>query len=297
MNVSRPLMGGLLVAAVVVIIGVMAAAAYATTGSSNRATTAAAKIKLPPNIAKKGRIDIALTTDYPPYEYLDASGKPVGIDIDLVNAIAKVLGVKLNFQRVAFPVQIPGVANGRYDLNISQDADTADRRKIVSFLDLFKTSIVPVVAQGNPTGLTATNMCGRTVAGGTGSYQTSVVQAISADCVKAGKKEITILDFPETANQVQTVLSGRGEALFLSPAVAAYIVKQSAGKLEVVNQTLPLIPGTKYSGWPLTRQPLGLAIALQRASQVLIKNGTWQKILTKWGASVGSVQPPLINGS
>ena len=303
MKVSRPATIGRVFAAIVAIvaIGAMAVAAHGSSGSSARtanatATPAKPKITLPASIVKKGRIDIALTTDYPPFEYLDGKGQPVGLDIDLVNALAKVLNVKLRFHRVAFPAQIPGVANGRYELNISQDSDTPERRKLVSFLDLNRTQVVPVVRAGNPTGLSATNMCGRTVVGGTGSYQTTVLQAISADCQAAGKPAIEIIDFPETANQVQATINGRGEAFFLTPAVAAYIVKQSGGKLQIVNQPLKAIPGVKYSGWPLTRKPLTLAIALQRAAQYLIKTGEWQKILKKWGAGTSALNPPLING-
>ena len=298
MKVSRSAALGVLIAAIVV-IGAMAAVASGSAGSSTTtaATPVPPKITLPPSIVKKGRIDIALTIDYPPFEYLDAKGEPAGLDVDLVKAIAKVLKIKLNFIKVAFPTQIPGIANGRYDLNISQNSDTPARRQLVSFLDLHRAAIIPVVRKGNPTGLTATNMCGRTVSGGTGSAQTALLELMSTDCVKQGKEKIAILDFPELANQLQAVVSGRTEAFFVNPAVAAYVVKEAGGTIEPVNQTLPPIPGTKYTGWPLTRTPLTLAIALQKASIYLIKTGTWEKILKQWGASLSALPTPLINGS
>jgi polar amino acid transport system substrate-binding protein len=45
-----------------------------------------------------------------------ASGQAIGLDVDLRNAIAKVLGISWKVENGTFPTIIPGVQNGRYDV-------------------------------------------------------------------------------------------------------------------------------------------------------------------------------------
>jgi len=36
--------------------------------------------------------------DYPPYEFLDSNGQPAGFNVDLTRAIAKVMGMRVEFR-------------------------------------------------------------------------------------------------------------------------------------------------------------------------------------------------------
>ncbi|NED80839.1 transporter substrate-binding domain-containing protein, partial [Streptomyces sp. SID11233] len=61
---------------------------------------------------------------YPPVEYKDKSGKVVGIDIDLAEALGKELGVTFEFQNATFDTLLTGLRSKRYDLAMSAMTDT-----------------------------------------------------------------------------------------------------------------------------------------------------------------------------
>jgi len=48
-------------------------------------------------IKKAGTIKVGTSADYPPFEYVDSSGKKIGFDIELMEEIAKQMGVKLEW--------------------------------------------------------------------------------------------------------------------------------------------------------------------------------------------------------
>ena len=74
--------------------------------------------------------------------------------------------------------------------------------------------------------------------------------------------------------------------------VAAYQVKQSHGTFKVSGKPY----GTAPYGIALPKNS-GLAKSFQAALKVLIKNGTYTKILTKWGIQQGAIPSPTINGA
>jgi polar amino acid transport system substrate-binding protein len=53
---------------------------------------------------------------YPPYEFLDADGKPAGYNVDLTRAIADVMGIKVEFRFDAWSKLRTGLTDGRVDI-------------------------------------------------------------------------------------------------------------------------------------------------------------------------------------
>ena len=55
--------------------------------------------------------------DFEPFNYLDADNRKVGLDVDLFEAIADVLGLETDIQRLGFATIIPSVKGGRVDVD------------------------------------------------------------------------------------------------------------------------------------------------------------------------------------
>ena len=70
---------------------------------------------------------------YPPFEYKDASGEIVGIDIDISRKIAKSLGKKLVVKDMTFEDLIPAVMKGKVDMIVSAITMTEERGKKIDF--------------------------------------------------------------------------------------------------------------------------------------------------------------------
>ncbi|MGO8658936.1 transporter substrate-binding domain-containing protein, partial [Rhizobium ruizarguesonis] len=66
-----------------------------------------------------------------------ATNTLTGVDVALGNAIGAQLGVKINWQEIAFEQMVTAVSTQRVDLVLSGMPATAERPKVVSFLDSF----------------------------------------------------------------------------------------------------------------------------------------------------------------
>jgi len=91
-------------------------------------------------IKEKGKIVACLSADYPPFEYVDANGQLAGFDVDLVNEIAKRMGVKVEFVDMPFDSLVAAVQEGKIDLSASAFNYSEDRDKMVDFTDPYYTS-------------------------------------------------------------------------------------------------------------------------------------------------------------
>jgi len=89
---------------------------------------------------------MATSADFPPYEYVD--GKDcVGIDIEIAQAIADKLGMKLDINNVEFSSVVAGVATGKYNMGMSGITVTDERKLSVDFSDSYTTAVQAVVVK------------------------------------------------------------------------------------------------------------------------------------------------------
>ena len=72
---------------------------------------------------------------YPPFETIDENGKPVGISVQLAQALADNLKQPLRIENMPFVGLIPSLQNGRIDCIISSMTDTPERRQSIAFSD------------------------------------------------------------------------------------------------------------------------------------------------------------------
>ena len=103
-------------------------------------TASAMAIELPPDIAKRGSLKVALVPNYPPMEFRDpATNALSGFDIDLGEAIGRKLGVKIEWQETSFAEFMPSISTGRVDAILSGFTDYASRHDIASFVDYLRS--------------------------------------------------------------------------------------------------------------------------------------------------------------
>ncbi|MBU0278915.1 MULTISPECIES: transporter substrate-binding domain-containing protein [unclassified Gemella] len=94
-------------------------------------------------IKEKGKLSLAVSPDYPPYEFYVAengSVKIVGADIQLAQEVAKKLGVELEIVQLSFDSLLPALTSGRVDMVISGMNPNKERRQVVDFSDIYYVS-------------------------------------------------------------------------------------------------------------------------------------------------------------
>jgi polar amino acid transport system substrate-binding protein len=255
----------------------------ASSSSSSTPTPAAnpAVVKLvPSSIKSKGTITVAADASYAPDEFFASDGKTViGMDPDLVKALAAIMGLKVKVVNATFESIIPGLAAGKYDIGASSFTDTKEREKTVNFVtyanvgESFYTK-----AQGGTQISSISDICGKTVSVEKGTTEEADATAQGKKCKSEGKPGVSVLVFPDQNGANLAVSSGRAQLGFADTPVALYQVKQTGGQFKVV--------GAAYASAPYglaIPKTSGFAPAVLAAMKAAQKNGSYSAALSKWG--------------
>lgn len=281
-----------------------------TTESENRTTSTdeitkddALAAKLPAEIRDAGKLVIATDASYAPVEFSQDGGKTfVGLDIDLGNAIGKVLGVEIEFRNVSFDGILAGVGT-RYDLAMSAITDTKEREGEVDFVTYFQAGTAIAVQKGNPLGIKAEmDLCGKRVAAERGTTQHNDLTAdknddgsptLKARCVAGGKEAPTPVISPDQNAVNASLAADRADAFTADTPVADYQEKVTNGDIEKAAEIVSPAP----YGIAVPKDSGTLKDALMGAVQELIDDEHYEKILATWNVQDGAVDESKINAA
>lgn len=263
----------------------------ASGGTSTVTKDAAAAALLPGKIAKAGKIIVGMDPTYAPNEYKDASGAPIGWEVELMNAVAGKLGVKSVYAVAKFDSIIPSVTGGKYDVGVSSFTDNIAREKVVDFVNYYTAGIQWASAAGKT--VDPDNACGLKVAVQATTYQdTDEVPAKSKACTDAGKPAIQAVKFDTQDQATNAVALGQADAMSADSPVALYAIAQLKGKLKPAGTSFEVAP----YGFAVNKGDK-LGKALQAALQSIVDDGTYKKILDKWGVADGGIKKITINAA
>ena len=275
-----------------------------TTTTSNSTSTTAAGIptqsadatiaaEVPAAIKSKGTLNIALDATYAPDEFIATDGHTIiGMDADFAKAITQILGLKANLINATFDTIIPGLQSGKYDMGDSSFTDTLARQKVVDFVTYFQAGEGFYVKSGSAGFNGLASLCGHTVSVESGTTEQSDAQTQAKACTTAGKQTVTVLAYGNQSQANLAVSSGRAQVGFADSQVAAYIVSTSNGVFMNSGQAFEVAP----YGFAFLKGN-GMAAPVKDAVNLLISNGTYSKILAKWGVQAGAISTATINSA
>ena len=253
-----------------------------------------AELPLTSDVKDTGTLSIASGLDYAPFEYADENGDPAGMDIELVQAAAKLMGVKLDLKRIPFASQIPALTAGRIKVAWATFTVREDRLKQVDFVTFLKSGTVAAVLPENLSKFQSKqSLCGAKVAVQTGSAADFTTDKLSGECTKAGKPAIDKAIYPEQKDTIQAVLTGRADARLDDSTAVGYYQKTSGGKLVVAPGVYDILP----LGVAVPKGDAATAEMMRATLQTLIDNGTYAPILKKYGMALAAVEKSRIISS
>jgi polar amino acid transport system substrate-binding protein len=272
-----------------------AAPSQAASGEASAAASGAAAADpaslVPADVAATGKLVIGTDATYPPNEYKDADGNPVGWEIDLADAMAAKLGLKTEYVLAKFDNILPGLIGGKYNVGLSSFFDTKEREQQVDMVNYYTAGIQWASRAGEA--VNPDDACGLTLAVQNGTTEAlDDAPAKSKACTDAGKPEITLLGYDTQDEATAAVVLGRADALSADSPVTQYAVAQSKGKLQTAGDVYDIF----LYGMPV-QQGSSLGAALQGALQALQADGTYTAILDKWGVTGGAINDITINGA
>ncbi len=247
---------------------------------------------VPANVKQDGVISVGSDTTYAPSEFLAADGKTiVGFDVDLFQEVAAKLGLKAKFETAPFDSIIAGVGSGKYETGVSSFTINADREQQALMISYYSAGTQWSTKKGNPDKIDPNSACGMRIAVQKATVQVDDITKRSKDCTDAGKKAITIDQYDAQSDATAAIVSGKDQAGLADSPVMAYAVQQTGGQLQLLGDVYDSAP----YGYVVPKDQQQFAQAIQGAVKALIADGTYKKVLERWGVQAGAVTDSQIN--
>jgi polar amino acid transport system substrate-binding protein len=238
----------------------------------------------------------SLTNSPPMIAYASDGTTLQGMIVDLAAAMSKQMGRTIVFKPMAFPALIPALQAKSIDIAFTVMNDTPEREQVLDFVDFFNFGTKLLVKKGNPEHVESLETaCGKTVSTVQGSTQIKLAEGMSAECTKAGKPPITIMQYAQPSDARLQVQTGRVAAFLGNSPVMVYLAK-TAGDGTVFD----VVANHEYQPVPIgiavPKSDTALRDQLKKALDALIADGTYLKILQKHGLEGGNIGSATING-
>ena len=164
----------------------------------------------------------------------------------------------------------------------------------MDFATYYWNATAALVAKGNPKGLVANALCGATVGVIRGSLQqTTMLPNQASACANAGKPAPIVEAFQGGPDTQVALTAGRIDAELADAVTLVIAAQASSGTLEEIGPvTRNANPGgvALPKGSPLTN-------AIHAAIQKLMADGTYAKIIAKWGLQNIAIDSSVIDGA
>jgi arginine/lysine/histidine/glutamine transport system substrate-binding/permease protein len=254
--------------------GLSAALVISACNSNNTSNTS------PPTAASATGKTIKVATEpaFPPFESKGTGGELVGFDIDLMKAVGKAAGLKVEFQSLPFDGIIPALQANTVDAAISSITITPERAQTVSFTrPYFKAGLAIAVRKDNTTITSLDSLKNKKIAAQIGTTGAKTAKSVTGSQVR---------EFDSAPLALQELVNGNVDAVVNDAPVTLYAIKNGNLKnLKVVGQLVT----EEFYGIAMPKNSPNLN-AVNTSLEKLIADGTYTQIYQKWF----SAEPPQL---
>ena len=249
-----------------------AASAEKTEAASAAEETKQAAEKTEGNTAVKtvtpGSLIMCTNAEFPPYEFHNGN-EIVGIDVEICNAIAEKLGLKLEIEDIAFDAIIPEIVSGKADLGAAGMTVTEDRKQNVDFSDSYAHATQVIIIREDSDIAGPDDLKGKLV---------GVQQGTTGDLyVSADLGDDAVERYSKGMEAVQALTQSKVDAVIIDGETAKQYVKE--------------VPDLRILDESYTDEEYAIAVqkgntqlldAINTAIGELKKDGTFDKIVEKY---------------
>ncbi|MER5350808.1 ABC transporter substrate-binding protein [Kitasatospora sp. NPDC002551] len=270
----------------------VSAAAEDLVSGVKKSDTAAAL--LPADVRAAGTVKFGSSIGTPPSAFYadQATKKAAGLDIDFADAVTRVLGLTVQREEAAFETILPALGSGKYDVGTGNFGVTEARLKTIDFVTYIDDGQGFAVKKDNTSVQPITDLlqlCGLTIGTGAGTTFETTLNAKKNVCTDAGKKPYEVKAFSDSGATLTSLQQGRVDVVMSTINGLRYQAAQEASGTRFLGEFHRLDVGFAFKkGSPL-------APAFQAAVNELIKDGTYERILKKWGVTDSAVKESQIS--
>ena len=240
-----------------------------TDGQSKTKETGDAKAKAKP---VKSSYKVVMDSSFAPFEFQNDAGQYVGIDVELIKAIAKQQGFKIKTENPGFDAALNTVQSSQADAVMAGMSITDDRKKIFDFSDPYYTSNTLLAVRKGSNVVSYKDLKGKKVGAKNGTASYTFLEKNKA------KYGYTLKSFDEASTMYDGLNSGSIYALMDDEAVLKYAIQQGR-KFETP------IPGEKSGEYGFAVKKGSSPELIQMFNNglaALKKSGQYDKIINKY---------------
>ncbi|MCW8100559.1 MULTISPECIES: ABC transporter substrate-binding protein [Streptomyces] len=252
---------------------------------------------VPAAIRERGTLKLGQSADAsPPLGFYATDDKTrIGSEIDLATLVADTLGLKLDNDEVSWENLFVGLDSGKFDAVFSNVTVTEERKEKYDFATYRLDNIAFEAKKGSGWKVDGPeDVAGRTIAVSSGTNQEKILVDWSKQNEKAGRKAVTIKYFQKDTDYYLALQSGRIDA-YLGPSPSAAYHVASAGQSEIVGTLSGAGDDLQGKIAATTKKGSGLVDAYAAAVNHVIEDGSYAKVLKRWGLSSEAVPKSEIN--
>lgn len=217
---------------------------------------------------------VATDTVFAPFEFTDESNQFVGIDVDILAAVAADQGFEYELQPLGFDAAVASLESGQSDAVIAGMSITEERQQKYDFSDAYFDSYVCMAVAEDGDIKSYDDLKGKTIAAKTGTQG-----SLCAESLK-GKYGFDVQYFDESSLMYQDVVTGNSLACFEDQPVMAYGISQGNG-LKIVTEEKENF-STPYGFAVMKGENAELLEMFNAGLANIIENGTYDEIVAKY---------------
>ncbi|HEY0500752.1 MAG TPA: ABC transporter substrate-binding protein [Kutzneria sp.] len=253
--------------------------------------------EVPQAIRGRGALEVISSVGtVPPLTFYDTDNKtPIGVEEDIAALVADVLGLKTHVNVASWENVFVGLDSGKYDAGFTNITVTEERKEKYDFAT-YRLDNVSFEARkgGNWKVSAAPDVAGRTIAVSSGTNQEKLLLDWNAQNVAHGLKPVDVKYFQNSTDYYLALQSGRIDAYLGPNPTAAYHAK-SSGQTEIIGTVSGGGPTLQGEIAATTKKGNGLVQALSDALNQIIADGSYRKVLDRWGLGNEAVPKSVIN--
>lgn len=221
-------------------------------------------------VTKKGEIRMAMSGQYPPFNFVDENNKLTGFDVEMGSEVAKRIGVEGKPLSTAWDGIIAGLLANKYELICGSMAITDERLKSIDFTDpYYRSGAQLFVKKGSPV-TSIKDLDGKKIGVTLGTtYETWVRTNMASADVRTYK------GVPDMILEIST---GRIDGFITDKIVGALAIKEKGVPIALVGDLLY----EEKMGIALRQDNPELKAAMNAALADMKKDGTYETISMKW---------------
>ncbi|MER8267484.1 ABC transporter substrate-binding protein [Streptomyces griseus] len=252
---------------------------------------------VPEAIRERGTLRIGASADaVPPLGFYATDDRTrIGSEIDIATLVADTLGLKPEFEEVSWENLFVGLDSSKFDGVLSNVTVTEERKEKYDFATYRLDNIAFEAKKGSGWKVKGpADVAGKTISVSSGTNQEKILVEWSEENVKAGREPVDIKYFQKENDYYLPLQSGRIDA-HLGPSPSAAYHVATSGQSEIAGQISGAGGGLQGKIAATTKKGSGLVEAYAAAIDHIVEDGSYGKVLKRWGLSGEAVQKSEIN--